>query len=68
MKAMSLDAILLRARDLLWCLAMSDVDGMPRDRQTLLAELGGLELKSAQRFDADLYRFVVIDLEQGKRK
>lgn len=58
-----LAALVLRGRDFLWCLAMSDVDGVPRDRFTLLDGLRALECKSHRLGEDDLYSAIVHAIE-----
>jgi len=63
---MTQDAILLRARDLLWCIALSDVDGRPANRESILKELQSLETKCRLR-GVDLYPAAVASMIRSQR-
>jgi hypothetical protein len=55
MPRMDFRALALRATDLLWCLAISDVDESFGDRSQLLDDLRILEARSAMLGREDLY-------------
>ena len=52
-------AVILRTTDLLWCLAIADVEDGFVDRRTLLDELRNLEQRSRWLGQADLYFAIV---------
>ena len=61
-----LAALILRGRDLFWCLAFSDIDdvqGDRWDRWTLLDGLRALEIRSQRLGERDLYSAIVRDVE-----
>jgi hypothetical protein len=58
-----LNSLILRGRDLLWCLALSDVNGHQGERWILLNGLRTLEMKSQRLGEQDLYSAIVRDLE-----
>jgi hypothetical protein len=63
-----LAALILRGSDFLWCLAMSDVDGVPPDRYTLLEGLRTLECKSHRLGEDDLYSAIVRAMEDDANR
>jgi hypothetical protein len=56
---MNMTAVILRATDLLWCLAISDVEDYFEDRRPMLHELKLLEERSRQLGHPELYVAVV---------
>jgi len=67
MPRMDFRALVLRATDLLWCLAISDVDESFVDRSRLLDELRILEARSARLGREDLYAAAIEAQERRAR-
>ena len=67
MPRMDFNAIVLRASDLFWCLAISDVEDYFEDRRDLLDELRVLELRCQRLGREDLYAAAVERQEQKAR-
>lgn len=67
MPRMDFNAILLRATDLFWCLAISDVEGCFEERCDLLRELRVLELRCQRLGHPDLYSAAVEFQERKAR-
>jgi hypothetical protein len=59
MPEMDMNAVILRTTDLLWCLAISDVEDYFEDRRPMLHELTLLEERSRKLGRRDLYAAVV---------
>jgi hypothetical protein len=67
MPKMDMTAVILRATDLLWCLAISDVEDYFEDRRPMLHELKLLEERSRQLRHPDFYAAVVEAQEKRPR-
>jgi hypothetical protein len=67
MTKMDMTAVILRATDLLWCLAISDVEDYFEDRRPMLHELTLLAERSRQLGCPDLYAAVVEAQEKRAR-
>jgi hypothetical protein len=67
MPKMDMSGLILRATDLLWCLAISDVEDYFEDRSPLLHELTVLAERSQQLGYPDLYAAVVEAQEKRAR-
>ncbi len=67
MPKMNMNALILRATDLLWCLAISDVEDYFEDRKPMLRELMLLAERSRQLGHPDLYAAVVEAQEKRAR-
>jgi hypothetical protein len=67
MKKMGMNAVILRATDLLWCLAISDVEDYFEDRRPMLRELTLLEERARQLGYRDLYAAAVEAQEKMAR-
>jgi hypothetical protein len=67
MPMLDFTAIVLRATDLFWYLAISDVDGQLEDRRAILDQLRALEQRCAQIGRGDLYAAVVEAQERRAR-
>ena len=67
MPRMDFHALVLRATDLLWCLAISDIDQSFGDRSQLLDELRILEALSASLRREDLYAAAIEAQERRAR-
>ena len=65
MPKMDLAAVITRATDLLWCIAMLDVEGSFTGRSELLEQLRMLELRGRRLNESDLYSSV-IRVQEGK--
>jgi hypothetical protein len=65
MRKMDLAAVITRATDLLWCIAMMDVEGTFTGRSELLEQLRTLELRGRRLNESDLYSSV-IRVQEGK--
>lgn len=63
---MDLPALITRANDLLWCIAMLDVEGTFTGRSELLEQLRALELRGQRLNELDLYS-AVIRAQEAKR-
>jgi hypothetical protein len=67
MPKMDMTAVILRVTDLLWCLAISDVEDYREDRCPLLHEIRLLEERSQGLGCPDLYAAVVEAQEKRTR-
>jgi hypothetical protein len=67
MPRMDFNAIVLRATDLFWCLAISDVEDYFEDRRDLLDELRVLELRCERLGREHFYAAVVESQERRAR-
>jgi hypothetical protein len=67
MPRMDFNAIILRATDLFWCLAISDVEDCFEDRRELLDELKVLEQRCQKLGRTDLYDAAIAYQERRSR-
>jgi hypothetical protein len=67
MPRMDFNAIVLRATDLFWCLAISDVEDCFEDRCELLDELRALEFRCERLGRGGFYAAVVESQERKAR-
>jgi hypothetical protein len=59
MRKRDLAAVITRANDLLWCIAMLDVEGAVTGRSEMLEQLRALELRCHTLNEPDLYSAVI---------